>query len=170
LLVQNQVPARLLCLEITESGFMEDPANAITVLEQLSKGGLQLSIDDYGTGYSSLSYLMRLPAKEMKIDRSFVSRVSGNPSLTSIVSSTIELGHRLGMKVVAEGVEDSDGYALLRELGCDTAQGYYMSPPLPPEAFVAWMEGRLPDSRSRAAAAGDAQCADDSPLRVGTQT
>ena len=115
----------------------------------MAKVGLQLSIDDYGTGYSSLSYLMRLPAKEMKIDRSFVSRVSGNASLTSIVRSTIELGHRLGMKVVAEGVEDSDDYALLRELGCDTAQGYYMSPPLPPDAFTAWMKGRLPDHRAR---------------------
>ncbi|HEV2701813.1 MAG TPA: EAL domain-containing protein [Steroidobacteraceae bacterium] len=147
LLAEHRVPASLLCLEITESGFMEDPANAITVLEQLAKVGLQLSIDDYGTGYSSLSYLMRLPAKEMKIDRSFVSRVSGNASLTSIVSSTIELGHRLGMKVVAEGVEDSAGYALLRDLGCDTAQGYYMSPPLPPADFTAWMKGRLPGNR-----------------------
>ena len=170
LLVQHQVPASLLCLEITESGFMEDPANAITVLEQLARIGLQLSIDDYGTGYSSLSYLMRLPAKEMKIDRSFVSRVSGSPSLTTIVSSTIELGHRLGMKVVAEGVEDSDDYALLRELGCDTAQGYYMSPPLPPDAFAAWMEGRLPDSRSRASVSSDASPAEILPLRARTQT
>ena len=144
LLAKNQVPPNLLCLEITESGFMEDPAHAIRVLEQLSAIGLQLSIDDYGTGYSSLSYLMKLPAKELKIDRSFVSQVSGNPDLTTIVSSTIEMGHRLGMKVVAEGVEDGDSYDLLRRLGCDTAQGYYMSPPLPPEAFRAWLEGHLP--------------------------
>jgi diguanylate cyclase (GGDEF)-like protein len=148
LLAENQVPPRLLCLEITESGFMEDPPHAIRVLEQLSEIGLQLSIDDYGTGYSSLSYLMKLPAKELKIDRSFVSRVSGNPDLTTIVSSTIELGHRLGMKVVAEGVEDGDSYALLRSLGCDSAQGYYMSPPLPPEAFRAWLEGHLPAVKS----------------------
>jgi EAL domain-containing protein (putative c-di-GMP-specific phosphodiesterase class I) len=91
---------------------------------------------------------MKLPAKELKIDRSFVSRVSGNPDLTTIVSSTIELGHRLGMKVVAEGVEDGDSYALLRSLGCDSAQGYYMSPPLPPEAFRAWLEGHLPAVKS----------------------
>jgi EAL domain-containing protein (putative c-di-GMP-specific phosphodiesterase class I) len=148
LLTENQVPPSLLCLEITESGFMEDPTHAIRVLEQLSAIGLQLSIDDYGTGYSSLSYLMKLPAKELKIDRSFVSQVSGNPDLTTIVSSTIELGHRLGMKVVAEGVEDGDSYALLRKLGCDTAQGYYMSPPLPPEAFRAWLEGHLPAVKS----------------------
>jgi diguanylate cyclase (GGDEF)-like protein len=150
LLARQQVPPALLCLEITESGFMEDPANAITVLEHLSRIGLALSIDDYGTGYSSLSYLMRLPAKELKIDRSFVSHVCGNADLTTIVSSTIEMGHRLGMKVVAEGVEDSEAYALLQKLGCDTAQGYYMSPPLPPEAFQAWMEGRLPPARSSA--------------------
>jgi EAL domain-containing protein (putative c-di-GMP-specific phosphodiesterase class I) len=131
---------------------MEDPTHAIRVLERLAEIGLQLSIDDYGTGYSSLSYLMKLPATELKIDRSFVSHVSGDADLRTIVSSTIEMGHRLGMKVVAEGVEDSDSYALLRELGCDTAQGYYMSPPLPAEAFRAWLEGRLPtaDARPRA--------------------
>jgi EAL domain-containing protein (putative c-di-GMP-specific phosphodiesterase class I) len=91
---------------------------------------------------------MKLPAKELKIDRSFVSQVSGNPDLTTIVSSTIELGHRLGMKVVAEGVEDGDSYALLCKLGCDTAQGYYMSPPLPPAAFRAWLENHLPAVKS----------------------
>jgi diguanylate cyclase (GGDEF)-like protein len=144
ILARHQVPPSVLCLEITESGFMEDPTHAIRVLEQLAALGLQLSIDDYGTGYSSLSYLMKLPAKELKIDRSFVSQVSDNSDLRTIVSSTIEMGHRLGMKVVAEGVEDSESYALLRELGCDTAQGYYMSPPLPAEAFRGWLEGRLP--------------------------
>ena len=112
---------------------------------------------------------MRLPAKEMKIDRSFIARVSGNPSLATIVGSTIELGHRLGMKVVAEGVEDSDDYALLRELGCDTAQGYYMSPPLAADAFTAWMEGRLPDRRSRARSAVVADAVETLPPRTRTQ-
>jgi diguanylate cyclase (GGDEF)-like protein len=149
ILARNDVPASMLCLEITESGFMEDPTHAIRVLERLAEIGLQLSIDDYGTGYSSLSYLMKLPAKELKIDRSFVSHVSGDSDLRTIVSSTIEMGHRLGMKVVAEGVEDGESYALLRELGCDTAQGYYMSPPLPPDAFQAWLEGRLPTTDAR---------------------
>jgi diguanylate cyclase len=92
---------------------------------------------------------MKLPAKELKIDRSFVSQVSGDADLRTIVSSTIEMGHRLGMKVVAEGVEDSESYALLLTLGCDSAQGYYMSPPLPPEAFQSWMEGRLPSRTVR---------------------
>jgi diguanylate cyclase (GGDEF)-like protein len=170
LLTAHQVHPRLLCLEITESGFMEDPANAITVLEQLTKLGLQLSIDDYGTGYSSLSYLMKLPAKELKIDRSFVSQVSGDADLTTIVSSTIEMGHRLGMKVVAEGVEDSDSYALLRKLGCDTAQGYYMSPPLPPEAFRAWMEGRLPTATARSRSPTFVQAPEESAVRASARS
>jgi diguanylate cyclase (GGDEF)-like protein len=149
ILAQHQVPPGMLCLEITESGFMEDPKHAIRVLERLARIGLLLSIDDYGTGYSSLSYLMKLPAKELKIDRSFVSQVGVDADLRTIVSSTIEMGHRLGMKVVAEGVEDGASYALLRELGCDTAQGYYLSPPLPAGAFQAWLEGRLPTADAR---------------------
>jgi EAL domain-containing protein (putative c-di-GMP-specific phosphodiesterase class I) len=114
------------------------------VLERLASIGLQLSIDDYGTGYSSLSYIMQLPVTELKIDRSFVSHMIDDRDLTTIVRSTIELGHGLGLKVVAEGVEDGQGFALLRELGCDGAQGYFMSPPLPAEAFRRWYEGSLP--------------------------
>ena len=144
LLTEHEVPAGMLCLEITESGFMEDPAHAQKVLERLAQVGLQLSIDDYGTGYSSLSYIMQLPVTELKIDRSFVSHMSGNCDLTTIVRSTIELGHSLGLKVIAEGVEDRHGFALLRELGCDGAQGYYMSPPLPADAFRRWYDGSLP--------------------------
>jgi EAL domain-containing protein (putative c-di-GMP-specific phosphodiesterase class I) len=140
LLVQHDVPAHRIGLEITESGFMEDPAHAQKVLARLAGMGLQLSIDDYGTGYSSLSYLMKLPVNELKIDRSFVSRMSEDSGLATIVRSTIELGHSLGLKVVAEGVEDPQGFALLRELNCDSAQGYYMSPPLPPEEFRAWLQ------------------------------
>ena len=141
LLVQHDVPAQRLGLEITESGFMEDPVHAQNVLGRLSDMGLQLSIDDYGTGYSSLSYLMRLPVSELKIDRSFVSRISEDSKLSTIVRSTIELGHSLGLKVVAEGVEDARGFALLRELHCDSAQGYFMSPPLPAEDFRIWLQG-----------------------------
>jgi diguanylate cyclase (GGDEF)-like protein len=144
LLTEHDVPASMVCLEITESGFMEDPAHAQKVLERLAAIGLHLSIDDYGTGYSSLSYIMQLPVTELKIDRSFVSHMSGDRDLTTIVRSTIELGHSLGLKVVAEGVEDGQGFALLRELGCDGAQGYFMSPPLPADAFRRWYEGSLP--------------------------
>jgi diguanylate cyclase (GGDEF)-like protein len=144
LLSEHSVPASMVCLEITESGFMEDPAHAQKVLERLASIGLQLSIDDYGTGYSSLSYIMQLPVTELKIDRSFVSHMIDDRDLATIVRSTIELGHSLGLKVVAEGVEDGQGFALLRELGCDGAQGYFMSPPLPAEAFRRWYEGSLP--------------------------
>ncbi len=154
LLSEHAVPASMVCLEITESGFMEDPAHAQKVLERLASIGLQLSIDDYGTGYSSLSYIMQLPVSELKIDRSFVSHMIEDRDLTTIVRSTIELGHSLGLKVVAEGVEDGKGFALLRELGCDGAQGYFMSPPLPAEAFRRWCEGSLP-----APAAADAVAA-----------
>jgi diguanylate cyclase (GGDEF)-like protein len=166
LLSEHAVPASMVCLEITESGFMEDPAHAQKVLERLASIGLQLSIDDYGTGYSSLSYIMQLPVSELKIDRSFVSHMIDDRDLTTIVRSTIELGHSLGLKVVAEGVEDGQGFALLRELGCDGAQGYFMSPPLPAEAFRRWYEGSLPApapadaaaavAASRSAVVGDA--------------
>jgi diguanylate cyclase len=140
LLSEHQVPPSLLCLEITESGFMQDPAHAQEVLDRLSEMGLQLAIDDYGTGYSSLSYIMRLPVQELKIDRSFISSMVGSANISTIVRSTIELGHNLGMKVVAEGVEDGKGWDLLRSLGCDDAQGFYMSPPLPAEQLLDWVK------------------------------
>ena len=139
LLDEHDVPPSLLCLEITESGFMEDPANAQKVLDRLSELGVKLSIDDYGTGYSSLSYVMRLPVQELKIDRSFISHMAADPELSTIVRSTIDLGHNLGLKVVAEGVEDLAAWNMLRSLGCDDAQGFFMSKPLPPRALVAWM-------------------------------
>jgi EAL domain-containing protein (putative c-di-GMP-specific phosphodiesterase class I) len=139
LLFTYRVPPTLLCLEITESGFMEDPVFARTVLEQLSGLGIKLSIDDYGTGYSSLSYIMQLPVQELKIDRSFIASMVANADISTIVRSTIELGHNLGLKVVAEGVESIEDWNLLARLGCDDAQGFYMSPPIDAEALVRWM-------------------------------
>ncbi|HEX6638288.1 MAG TPA: EAL domain-containing protein [Steroidobacteraceae bacterium] len=139
LLAEHQVPAALLCLEITESGFMDDPAHAQKVLDRLFDLGVKLSIDDYGTGYSSLSYIMRLPVQELKIDRSFISRMAADEEISTIVRSTIDLGHNLGLKVVAEGVEDQSVWNILRSLGCDDAQGYYMSRPLSPDLLLAWI-------------------------------
>jgi diguanylate cyclase (GGDEF)-like protein len=165
LLAEHAVPARMLCLEITESGFMEDPSHAVKLLDRLAALDVRLSIDDYGTGYSSLSYIMRLPVKELKIDRTFVSHMSDNLNLATIVRSTIELGHSLGLSVVAEGVEDSRGLALLRELGCDSAQGYYLSPPLPAAAFVDWLSGRLPQGEG-VEASDSAPVGEPAPLRV----
>ena len=97
LLAEHDVPPGLLCLEITESGFMEDPAHAQKVLDRLAELGVKLSIDDYGTGYSSLSYIMRLPVQELKIDRSFISRMATDAEISTIVRSTIDLGHNLGL-------------------------------------------------------------------------
>jgi len=158
LLAEHGVPPALLCLEITESGFMEDPAHAQRVLDRLDELGVRLSIDDYGTGYSSLSYIMRLPVQELKIDRSFISRMAADEEISTIVRSTIELGHNLGLKVVAEGVEDLSVWNMLRSLGCDDAQGYFMSRPLEPGALAAWMRANdgmfdCPDTSTRIAGA-----------------
>jgi diguanylate cyclase len=169
LLSEHGVPPHMICLEITESGFMEDPAHAQRVLDRLSAIGLRLSIDDYGTGYSSLKYIMKLPVNELKIDRAFVSNMSQDADMMTIVRSTIELGHSLGLKVVAEGVEDSNGCAVLRGLGCDFAQGYYISPPMPAEALPGWLNGsiairRLPESMLTKA---EAESIEPSVLAVG---
>jgi diguanylate cyclase (GGDEF)-like protein len=141
LLHEHAVPPDLLCLEITESGFMEDPVYALQVLDRIAGMGLKLSIDDYGTGYSSLSYIMKLPVHELKIDRSFVATMTDDPDLQTIVRSTIDLGHNLGLKVVAEGVEDAAGLQRLKDLGCDQAQGYFVSRPLPAEELALWLRG-----------------------------
>jgi diguanylate cyclase (GGDEF)-like protein len=153
MLAQYDVPSSLLCLEITESGFMEDPAHAQKVLDRLSALGLKLSIDDYGTGYSSLSYIMKLPVQELKIDQSFIRNMVGNDDLSTIVRSTIELGHNLGLMVVAEGVEDAAAWKMLQALGCDDAQGYYMSRPLDAVALVHWVKAREGIVRTSAAIA-----------------
>jgi diguanylate cyclase (GGDEF)-like protein len=141
LLAEHDVTPGLLCLEITESGFMEDPGHAQKVLDRLAELGVKLSIDDYGTGYSSLSYIMKLPVQELKIDQSFISRMTADSEISTIVRSTIDLGHNLGLQVVAEGVEDIEVWNLLRALGCDDAQGYFMSRPLEPRALAAWIRG-----------------------------
>jgi len=139
------VPPDLLCLEITESGFMEDPAHAQKVLQRLSTLGIHLSIDDYGTGYSSLSYIVQLPVDELKIDRSFVMHMATDKQTSTIVRSTIELGHSLGLKVVAEGVEDEAGMKLLQQLGCDQAQGYFISKPVSAAQLEVWLLKRRAD-------------------------
>ncbi|HEV7631457.1 MAG TPA: EAL domain-containing protein [Steroidobacteraceae bacterium] len=156
LLAEHRVPGRLICLELTESGFMEDPAHAQQVLERLAQLGLRLSIDDYGTGYSSLSYIMKLPVNELKIDRSFISSMVGNTDLSTIVRSTIDLGHNLGLKVVAEGVETAAGLELLRQLGCDQAQGFYLSRPLFADDLALWLRssGFAPTAGTKGAGAG----------------
>ncbi len=148
-------------LEITESMLMSDPDRSLTTLTRLSELGVGLSVDDYGTGYSSLANLRRLPIDELKIDRSFVSPMLCDESDLIIVRSTINLGHDLGLKVVAEGVEDEATLHRLGGLGCDLAQGYHFSKPLPPEAFNKWMGVQVapPQQPARAALQSTEQAA-----------
>lgn len=134
-------PAHVI-LEITESAIMSDPMTARRVMRRLSNMGFQLSIDDFGTGYSSLAYLKQLPVDEIKIDKSFVSQMDQDENDAVIVRATIDLAHNLGLKVVAEGVESTDVWHLLEMLGCDTAQGYFIRPPLAPQALSDWIHSR----------------------------
>ena len=149
LLRRHGVDPTALLLEITESAVMRDPQTAARHMQLLRIMGLRFAIDDFGTGHSSLSQLAALPVDELKIDRSFLLQ-SGSGAAT-IVASTIELGHSMGLKVVAEGVEDPAAWNLLRRLGCDFAQGYLISPPLAPAqvpGFVRQANQVLPDSDS----------------------
>jgi diguanylate cyclase len=129
LLRSHAVHPTALLLEITESAVMRDPQGAARNMQLLRVAGVRFAIDDFGTGHSSLSQLSLLPVDELKIDRSLVTQAVGGA--VTIVTSTIELGHSMGLKVVAEGVEDAAAWNLLRRLGCDYAQGYLISPPLP---------------------------------------
>jgi diguanylate cyclase (GGDEF)-like protein len=140
LLAEAGLPPEKLLLEITESAIMKDAAYAQKVLADLKRRGICLAIDDFGTGYSSLAHLKRLPVDELKIDKSFVLNLSESATDDLvIVRSTIELGHNMGLIVIAEGVETRESWSILKRLGCDMAQGYYMSPPLAAEAFSEWL-------------------------------
>jgi diguanylate cyclase (GGDEF)-like protein len=130
LLAEHRVPATLLRLEVTESAVMVDATRCMDVLQRLHDLGVKLSIDDFGTGYSSMSYLRRLPVDELKIDRSFVLGMTTTSQDAVLVRTAIDLGHNLGLTVVAEGVEGAEHVAALRELGCDIAQGYHYARPM----------------------------------------
>jgi EAL domain-containing protein (putative c-di-GMP-specific phosphodiesterase class I) len=131
-----------LWIEITESALMDDPAKAIATLHKLSANGIHLSIDDFGTGYSSLSYLKRMPVHELKIDKSFVLGMAHDLEDETIVRSTIDLGHNMGLKVVAEGVESLAVMDRLRHLGCDMVQGYFLAKGLEPAELLEWLAAR----------------------------
>ncbi len=135
-----------LTLEITESAFMVDPEKSMAVVERLAAAGMRLAIDDFGTGYSSLSYLSRLPVNELKIDKSFVLQMLDRDRDAKIVQSTIDLAHNLGLKVVAEGVENEQIVTRLREIGCDVAQGYYFGKPMAAPQ-IDQLQSRLGESR-----------------------
>jgi len=140
ILKEHRVDHSAISLEITESSIMDDPLRAQQTLDNLARMGIKLAIDDFGTGYSSLSYLKRLPVSELKIDKSFVLKMEQDDSDSKIVRSTIDLGHNLGLKVVAEGIENKKVWDLLKTMGCDFGQGYFMSRPIAAKDFVAWLE------------------------------
>jgi diguanylate cyclase len=136
ILKESGVPPSQLTLEVTESALIRSPAEAIATLTTLRERGIRLSVDDYGTGQSTLSYVKHLPVHELKIDKSFVSTFASSESDQIMVRSTINLAHELGLEVVAEGIEDGATLDLLRQMGCDYAQGYFISKPLRPDAFL----------------------------------
>lgn len=138
-LQRNSVTPERLCLEITESALMEDPDYALSTVRKLHEMGVKLAIDDYGTGYSSLAYVKNLPVNELKIDRAFIMNMLSQDKDTAIVRSTMELGHNLGLNIVAEGVETTEQLNHLREIGCDYAQGYLISRPLPVTELEEWL-------------------------------
>jgi len=139
LLANNQLDPTRLTLEITESALMGELVTSLDILTRLRLKGIGLSIDDFGTGYSSLSQLHRVPFTELKIDRSFVSNMSEDAEARAIVKTCIILGHELNMQVIAEGVETKSDLDLLKQMGCDRAQGYYFSKPVPPDAIKSVM-------------------------------
>ena len=141
LLAKHGLPARFLKLEITESMIMSDPERALATVRELSELGVRLAVDDFGTGHSSLANLRMLPVHELKIDRSFVTPMLSDASDMVIVRSTVDLGHALGLRVIAEGVEDRETLERLASLGCDRAQGHYFSLPVPAEEFISWIPG-----------------------------
>lgn len=136
----SRINPRLLNFEITENAIMTDPLYASEMLMMLKGMGISVSIDDFGKGYSSLSYLSNLPVDELKIDKGFVMGMSGNDSDVIIVRSTIDLGRNLGLQVVAEGVENKEALTKLADMGCDIAQGYFISKPLKKSEFKKWLQ------------------------------
>ena len=144
LLRKHATDARELVLEVTETAIMSDAVRALAVLDDLRALGVRLAIDDFGTGYSSLSYLHRMAVDELKIDRSFVTGLASGQGNPSIVRTTIELGHSLGLRLVAEGVEDEGSLAMVRDWGCDQVQGYLVSRPLAAAAVPGWLTARTP--------------------------
>jgi len=129
-------------LEITEEFLMADHDRARSVLTRLRDGGFQISVDDFGTGYSSLSRLREMPIDELKLDRSFVLPMADDARAAALVASTIDLAHSLGLRMVAEGVETSVAYAELKRLGCDQAQGFLISRPVPAAELDHWLSNR----------------------------
>jgi diguanylate cyclase len=144
LIAKRKVNPNRLILEITEDSFIADPEQALLVLERLRALGVELSIDDFGTGFSSLTYIRRLPVSELKLDRTFLTGAPEDKRAVSIIRSTVDLAHSLGLRIVAEGIENLDALELVDDLGCDAAQGYLMGRPVPAEEFDLAAAARIP--------------------------
>jgi len=142
LLAERRLPAAALQLEITEEFLMANRERARAILARLRAGGVKIAVDDFGTGYSSLAYLRDLPVDELKLDRSFVVAMAGDTRAEALVASTVSLAHSLGLRMVAEGVEDGDVLAELARQGCDEAQGYYLARPAPAAEVDVWLDDR----------------------------
>jgi diguanylate cyclase len=134
-------PASLM-LEITESAMITDAKKSLEILHRLKAVGVNLSIDDFGTGYSSMSYLKQMPLDELKIDQTFVRKLTSILDDQRIVRSMIDLAHNFELQVVAEGVEDKSTMDMLQAMGCDVIQGYYLAKPMPEADFIDWCEAR----------------------------
>lgn len=148
-LSDKQLEPGALSLELTESKALESEDSGAESLAALAAFGLSIAVDDFGTGYSSLSYLRNLPVSEVKLDRSFVAPMASSQHDYTIVSSTVQMAHALGLKVVAEGIEEEQVADLLAKLGCEIGQGYLWSRPLPPDELLAWAQHRAPKPRER---------------------
>jgi EAL domain-containing protein (putative c-di-GMP-specific phosphodiesterase class I) len=150
-LARGELVPENLVVEITEHVIMADPERSLDVVGKLSEAGVRVSLDDFGTGYSSLAYLKRLPVDELKIDRSFVSNMAADAADAAIVQTTIDLGRRLGIAVVAEGVEDAESLETLGAMGASTAQGFYIARPMPADDLLPWLQAgalRLAEPRA----------------------
>ncbi|MEA4827728.1 MAG: EAL domain-containing protein, partial [Clostridium sp.] len=135
ILEETKLPPEYLELEITESILMKYVKQNLLILDELKALGIKIALDDFGTGYSSLSYLRILPINKLKLDKSFIDEIHLSESNKSIVEGLIELAHKIGITVIAEGVEIKDQYSVLREINCDEIQGYYFSRPISADEF-----------------------------------
>ncbi len=140
LIQHHDIDVSQLMLEVTETALMQELIKSLDILTRLRMKGFQLSIDDFGTGYSSLVQLYRAPFSELKVDRSFVLEMENNNEASAIIETVILLGHKLGMKVVAEGVETAENLLQLATMGCDLAQGYHIARPMPGDEITVWLE------------------------------
>lgn len=140
-LAASGLPAQALELELTESLLMADARHLANVLQRLSASGVKIAIDDFGTGYSNLGYLRNFAVDRLKVDQSFVRQMTRDSHAQGLVRAIIEMGHCLGLQVVAEGVEDAQTLAGLVDAGCERGQGFHWSPALPPQDFIAFVQG-----------------------------